>query len=146
VHAHELPFDDDLFTLQSKFQVQSGRGAELPQVVPIPYPFISLPRVLPAPVSLIFTGEPPTERNHKKGIEPLGHRWAKYNIDGDALSGKGPYKAEIVLRSQMVPVNLLIVIQSVGFDYNMTPREVADAVVQGGDMLWRKEITIKVGE
>ncbi len=143
VHANKVPIDDDLFSLQSMFVVQSGRGAELPQVVPIPYPFISLPRVLPSPLSLIFTGEPPTERNHKKGIEPLGHRWAKYSIDGDELTGNGPYKVKIQLRSQMVPVNLIAVIQTVGFDYGMSVREVADALVERGDCLWEKEITIK---
>ena len=100
--------------------------------------------VLPAPLSLIFTGEPPTERNHKKGIEPLGHRWAEYPIDGDALTGKGPYKARIELRSQMVPVNLINAIQSVGFDYFMSPREVADALVKRGDCLWANEFTINL--
>ena len=144
VHAHKVPIDEHLFSLQSAFLVQSGRGAELPQVVPIPYPFTSLPRVLPAPLSLIFTGEPPTERNHKKGIEPLGHRWAEYPIDGDALTGKGPYKARIELRSQMVPVNLINAIQSVGFDYFMSPREVADALVKRGDCLWVNDFTINL--
>ena len=76
-----------------------------------------MPRVLPAAVSLVFTGEPPTERNHKKGIEPLGQRWAKYVVDGGALTGKGPYRADIKLMSQPVPINLLVAMQNVGFDY-----------------------------
>ena len=145
VHAGKLPLDPYLFSLQSIFVVQSGRGAELNQIVPIPYPSISLPRVLPAPASLIFTGKPPTERNHKKGIDPKGYRWANYEIDGEALTGKGPYRAKIRLRSQMVPVNLVAAIQSVGFDYNMSPREVADALVEGGDLLWERDLTINIG-
>ena len=146
VHAGQLPLDRYLFSLQSTFVVQSGRGAELEQIVPIPYPSISLPRVLPAPASLIFTGEPSTERNHKKGIEPAGHRWAKYRIDGDALTGKAPYRVKIRLRSQMVPVNLVVAIQDVGFDYGMSAREVADALVEGGDILWEKELVIRIGK
>ena len=76
VHNHALPLDEQLFSIRSIFVVQSGRGSEAPQIIPIPYPTISLPRVLPSTASLVFTGEPPTERNHKKGIEPLGYRWA----------------------------------------------------------------------
>lgn len=144
VHAGALPLDPYLFSLQSLFVVQSGRGSELEQVIPIPYPSISLPRVLPSPVSLVFTGEPPTERNHKKGIEPKGHRWAGYRIDGDALTGNGPYRAAIRLRSQMVPVNLVAAIQDVGFDYGMSARRVADALVKGGDILWEKSLTINL--
>ena len=139
VHTGNAPRDPYLFSLQSTFVVQSGRGSELEQVIPIPYPFISLPRVLPSPVSLVFTGEPPTERNHKKGIEPNGHRWPSYRIEPDALTGNGPYEATIRLRSQMVPVNLVIAIQDVGFDFGMSAREVADALIEGGDILWEEE-------
>ena len=144
VHAGKLPLDEYLFSLQSTFVVQSGRGAELEQIIPIPYPSISLPRVLPSPASLVFTGEPPTERNHKKGIEPKGHRWAEYEIEGAALSGKGPYGASVRLRSQMVPVNLVIGIQDVGFDYGMSAKQVAEALVEGGDILWERNIVIDV--
>ncbi len=100
VHAGKEELDKDLFSLQSIFVTQNGRGGEIEHVIPIPYPVTALPRVLPAAVSLIFTGEPPTERNHKKGIEPLGDRWAEYSIDGKALTGKGPYKADIKLLEQ----------------------------------------------
>ena len=146
VHTGNAPRDPYLFSLQSTFVVQSGRGSELEQVIPIPYPFISLPRVLPSPVSLVFTGEPPTERNHKKGIEPNGHRWPSYRIEPDALTGNGPYEATIRLRSQMVPVNLVIAIQDVGFDFGMSAREVADALIEGGDILWEEKLTIAVKE
>ena len=105
---------------------------------------ISLPRVLPSPRSLIFTGEPPTERNHKKGIEPLGERWAEYKIDGDELTGKGPYRADIKLISQPVPINLIVAMQSVGFDYGLTPRQAGDALIAGAQVLWQREIVFKV--
>ncbi|MGI9423565.1 MAG: multiheme c-type cytochrome, partial [Hyphomicrobiaceae bacterium] len=76
VHAGRMQRDPNLFSLQSIFVTQNGRGGEIEHVIPIPYPTFALPRVLPSTTSLIFTGEPATERNHKKGIEPLGHRWA----------------------------------------------------------------------
>ncbi len=144
VRSGDLELDPYLFSLQSHFVVQSGRGAERERVIPIPYPTTSLPRVLPSPVSLVFTGEPPTERNHRKGIEPKGKRIAKYRIDGSALTGKGPYKANIKLISQMAPANLVGAVQSVGFDYGLAPGVIVQRVAAGADLLWEKNITFNV--
>ncbi len=40
----------------------------------------------------------------------------------------------------MVPVNLIQEIQHVGFDYNMSPRAVADAIKAGHNTLWDKTV------
>ncbi len=144
VHNGELPEDPYLFSLQSKFVVTQGRGGEREAVIPIPYTVTALPIVRPTTLSLVFAGEPTTERNHRKGIEPLGNRWASYEIDGDKLTGKGPYTASIRLNSQMVPVNLITAVQRVGFDYGMSAKDVADAVVEGSDILWEKMVTFNV--
>ena len=144
VRAGKVELDPYLFSLQSIFVTQNGRGGEIEHVIPIPYPVTSLPRVLPSTASLVFTGEPRTERNHKKGIEPLGERWADYKVAGSALTGKGPYRAIVKLMEQPAPVNLLIAIQSVGFDYGMTPRQVGDAVAAGAQLLWERELTFDI--
>ena len=144
VHAGEAELDKYLFSLQSYFVTQNGRGGEIEHVIPIPYPVTALPRVLPSPVSLVFTGEPPTERNHKRGIEPNGQRWGDYEVNADQLTGSGPYTATIKLIQQPAPVNLLIAMQSVGFDYGLTPRQAGDALVAGAQILWEKSVTFKV--
>jgi len=141
VHAGQIPLDKQLFSLQSIFVTQNARGGEIEHVIPIPYPVTALPRVLPSPVSLIFTGEPPTERNHKKGIEPLGQRWGTYTINPNQLTGNGPYRATIKLIEQPAPVNLLVAMQSVGFDYGLTPRQAGRALVAGAQTLWVRKIT-----
>ena len=140
VHAGEAPLDKYLMSLQSYFVTQNGRGGEIEHVIPIPYPVISLPRVLPSPVSLVFTGEPPTERNHKRGIEPNGERWGHYEVKSDAMTGAGPYTATVKMFSQPAPVNLLIAIQSVGFDYGLTPAQARDALVAGTQLLWERDV------
>ena len=146
VHNGELPLDKYLFSLQSRFLVQNVRGGERDRVIPIPYPISALPFVRPTTSSLILTGEPPTERNHRKGIEPLGHRWAKYKIKGSSLTGKGPYTINVKLMTAMVPVNLVAAIQGVGFDYGMSAKEVADAVTAGHEALWEKTETINLDQ
>jgi hypothetical protein len=144
VHAGKVELDPFLFSLQSYFVTQNGRGGEIEHVIPIPYPVFSLPRVLPSPASLVFTGEPATERNHKRGIEPLGERWGEYKIKAKALTGKGPYTATVKLMEQPVPVNLLIAIQSVGFDFGISPREAGNALVAGTQLLWEKTVRFDI--
>jgi len=144
VHAGELPLDGQLFSLQSRFLVQNIRGGERERTVTIPYSTTSLPFLRPTRLSLILTGESTVERNHRKGIEALGHRWANYHIDGDALTGKGPYRAKIELMAQMVPINLITTIQVVGFDYGISPRAAADAVVAGREQLVEKSLIFDV--
>ena len=144
VHAGEVELDPYLLSLQSLFVTQNARGGEIEHVIPIPYPVTALPRVLPSAVSLIFTGEPATERNHKKGIEPLGERWGKYFVEPSALTGKGPYKATIKLIQQPAPVNLLVAMQDVGFDYGLTPRQAGDALIAGAQVLWEKELVFDI--
>ena len=96
--------------------------------------------MLPSPVSLVFTGEPSTERVHKIGIEPNGERWGHYEVAADALTKNGTYTATIKLISQPAPVNLLLAIQDVGFDYGITPAPARDALVEGAQVLWEKEL------
>ncbi len=144
VHNGDLPEDRYLFSLQSKFVVTQGRGGEREAVIPIPYTVTALPIVRPTTQSLVFTGEPTTERNHRKGIEPLGRRWASYEIEGDALTGKGPYTADIRLNAQMAPINLALAVREVGFDYNMSIVDIAEGVLAGAEILWQKTVTFDV--
>jgi len=142
VHAGKLKRDTQLFSLQSIFVTQNGRGGEIEHVIPIPFPSTALPRVLPSTTSLVFTGEPATERNHKKAIEPNGKRWASYRVARRALTGKGPYEATIRLLAQPVPVNLIIASQKVGFDFGMTPAQLGNELVQGTQELWERKLTL----
>ena len=144
VHAGKMPLDQQLFSLQSRFLVQNVRGGERERTVTIPYSTTALPFLRPTRLSLILTGESTVERNHRKGIEPLGHRWASYQLDGDSLTGKGPYRAKVELLAQMFPINLITTIQVVGFDYGLSPREVADAVVAGREVLVERTLTFDV--
>jgi len=56
---------------------------------------------------------------------------------------RGPYEARIRLIAQMIPVNLVHEIQSVGFDYFMSPRDVAEGVVNGAQILYDRSVTLE---
>ncbi len=79
------------------------------------------------------------EKAWYESIFPIGDP-----VHVEALTGKGPYKAEIKLISQPAPVNLLVAMQDVGFDYGLTPRQAGDALVAGAQVLWERKLTFDV--
>ena len=74
----------------------------------------------------------------------MGHRIADYEVDSELLTGKGTYNAKFELMAQMFPINLITAIQVVGFDYGISPRDVAKAVVDGREVLYEENVTINV--
>jgi hypothetical protein len=144
VHNGELPLDRDLFSLQSKFVTRNLRGGEREQVLPVNYSPDPLPFIRPPTRSNILTGRPAGARKHKQGLGPLDHRWADYNVSRKLLAGEGPYQVRVQFVSAMVPVNLIAEIKVAGFDYNMSPREVADRIREGHMVLWDKTVSLKL--
>lgn len=142
VHNGELPRDEQLFSLQSRFLVRGIRGGEREQVLAVNHSIDSLPFVRPETFPSVLTGRPGGARIHRFGIEPGGSRWANYEVDPEQLTGNAPYQATVQLIAGMVPVNLVDAIKDVGFDYGMSPREVADKIVAGHLVLWESKVEL----
>ena len=146
VHNGELPVDRQLFSLQSRFITRNIRGGEREQIVPVPYSLDPLPYTRPETRPFTVLGRPLGARKHKQNIEVGGKRWAKYHIDRSQLTCNGPYHAQVDLVAGMVPINLIHAIQDVGFDFNMSPREVGDGIVDGHMAVNKKVIEFEVEE
>jgi hypothetical protein len=142
VHNWELPLDDQLFTLQSKFLTRNQRGGEREQVLAVSYSLDPLPYVRPETRSHVLAARTSSARKQARLLPPLSSRWAQYHVDPARLTGPGPYTLRVKMLSQMVPVNLIGEITRVGFDYGMSPREVAYRVANGARILWDKQVLL----
>jgi hypothetical protein len=142
VHHGDLPLDPYLFSLQSHFVTRNVRGGDRQQVLSVNYSADPLPYVRPETFSVIFTGRPGGSRVQREGIEVRNSRWPEYYVKPSELTGQGPYKLQIRFLAAMVPVNLITEIKVVGFDYNMSPRQVADAIRNGQLLLYDKEVKL----
>jgi hypothetical protein len=140
----KLPLDKYLFKLQSPFLTSNIRGGEREQVLAINYSLDPLPFIRPPTYSATFTGRATGARIQRRGIEALSCRWADYKVKAAKLTDPGPYKVRIRFLAGMVPVNLITEIKVSGFDYNMSPRQVADAVKNGQTLLYDKEVTLQL--
>ena len=146
VHNGDLPEDRQLFSLQSRFLVRMVRGGEREQVLAVPYSPSPLVFLRPSTHSSILTGRPADVRKHRRTIPPRGTKWASYVVRREALEGtNGPYLATIRLKAAMVPVNLVHEVADVGFDYGMTERQVADAIVAGHLTLRERTVNLSAG-
>ncbi len=138
----KLPLDDQLFSLQSEFLELMPHGGERDRILPIPVAQGSLPFARPNESSNLLLSHPTASRKQASGIPPLGHSTARYRVPAKALTGRPPYSAEVTFIAQMVPANLINEISSVGFDYGLAPRDVANRVVMGGFPLWHHQIPL----
>ena len=146
VHNGELPLDKFLFSLQSRFVVRMVRGGEREQVLAVNYSPDPLPFLRPSTQSTVLLGRPVGARKHRQVLPPLASKWAKYKIKRSELEGsKAPYNANIKIIAGMVPVNLINEIKDVGFDYDLSAREVAEAVVAGHLVLWERQVALEKG-
>jgi len=144
VHDGKLPLDEDLFSLQSRFVVRMERGGEREEVLTLNHSGTPQPFVRPEGRATTIYGRPRGARKHKMTIPPLGEKTADYDVAADALTGPGRYAISVKLISQMVPVNLIAAIQGVGFDYGMSPKQIAERVVEGADTLWERQTTVEL--
>lgn len=141
VHDGELPLDEYLFSLQSKNVVQNIRGGERESVLPINFSPDPLPYIRPSAMGVSLFRHPLGLRKHKKVLMPNETRLAGYKVEAGALTGEGPYKADIKFISGMVPVNLVLEIEDKGFDYGMTTKDIVKNLVKGYVVLWEKDVT-----
>lgn len=144
VHNGELPLDKQLFNLQSKFLVNMIRGGDKESVLNLNDSVTPLLFVRPPTVPTLIIGRERSSRKHRQTIPPLGSRWVNYEISKEELiNSRPPYRLTLQIVAGMVPVNLINEILEVGFDYGMSPREVADAVVAGHQILWERTYSLK---
>ena len=144
VRAGKVQLDSDLLNLQTEPMVRNLRGSEQPAILPVPFPQTALTYIRPSTFSQILLGRPTGARNQKHSIEPFGHRIGSYSVDGDDLTGAGTYTVTVKLMSQAVPVNLVLASQYVGFDYNMSTKQVVDKVVEGAVAFDERTFTINI--
>lgn len=144
VHNGELPLDEQLFSLQSKFITRLARGGEREEVLPINHSVDPLPFIRPSTRSTVLTGQPAGARTHRLAIPPMSTRVHIYEVSGGAIRGPGTYTVTVKLKAGMIPVNLLDAIKAVGFDYGLSLRTIAERVVAGHEVLWEKSQSIDI--
>ncbi len=142
VVAGLLPHDDDLFNLQSKTYVGIVRGPERSQALAPPMSLTATPLVRPDPRPSLFYGRTRGSRKHRTAIPAGQSRTADYVVPTESLRPGETYSIDARLIFQPVPINLIHETQTAGFDYGMSPRQIADRIVRDAAEIWHRTATI----
>ncbi len=123
--------DSQLFLLQSRFITHNLVSGEREQELPLNFSHDPLPFIRPSGKAEIHTGGAGAVRKQNRTLPPLGHRVAEYRVEKDQLTGARPYRIELRFIVQAMTANFVKAMSPVGFDYNLSAREVATRLVYG---------------
>ncbi|NOT11697.1 MAG: c-type cytochrome [Methylococcaceae bacterium] len=143
VHNGSLPKDDQLFNLRSPILSGTLHGGDREQVLPANYSLSPLIFMRPSDTPSLLFGGIRDLRLQKKSIEALGKRWASYQVEPEALTGRTPYHVNVKLVAGQLPPHLINAISGVGFEYGLSARAIGDKLVELYRVLWEKQVVIK---
>ncbi len=104
VRAGKVPYDKQLFNLQTKFLTTNVKGTDREMYLPINLDFDQLPFIRPSGQPVSVMNHPPFVRMEGRSLPPLGSRDAKYSVPGKLLSKPGTYKLAVRMRSRAEPI------------------------------------------
>ncbi len=107
VRHKKIPYDWQLFNLQSMFLITGAKGTDREFYVPVNVDIDQLPFIRPGtqPVSVI--NHPPFIRMESQSLAPLGSRRVPYRIPGALLKQPGTYRLSFRMRSRAEPIYLM---------------------------------------
>jgi hypothetical protein len=104
VRNGRLPFDWQLFNLQTMFLITGAKGTDREFYVPVNLDFDQLPFIRPGTQPITTLNHPPFIRMESQSLAPLGVRKIPYRIPGGLVRQPGTYRLSFRLRSRSEPV------------------------------------------
>jgi hypothetical protein len=104
VRAGKVPYDAQLFNLQTKFLTTNVKGTDREMYLPINLDIDQLPFIRPAGQPITVLNHPPFIRMEGRSIPPLGSRDAKFRVPGNLMTAPGTYRLAVRMRSRAEPI------------------------------------------
>ncbi|MEM7407901.1 MAG: cytochrome C, partial [Pseudomonadota bacterium] len=104
VLAGKLPFDSQLFNLQTKFLTTNVKGTDREMYLPVNFDVDQLPLLRPPQQPVTVMNHPPFVRMEGRSLPPLASRKAIYSVPASAMTKPGKYTLAVRLRSRAEPI------------------------------------------
>ena len=109
IHSHDvrnkrIPFDWQLFNLQTMFLITGAKGTDREFTLPINVDIDQLPFIRPPNIPTMLTNHPPFIRMEGRSLPPLGTRRVKYRVPAHLLQRPGKYRLTFRMRSRAEPI------------------------------------------
>ena len=104
VRKGRVPFDKQLFNLQTMFLITGATGTDRELPLPVNISIDQVPHLRPGTIPITVTNHPPFIRMEGRSIAPLGKKRVKYTVPGELLCQPGRYRLSFRLRSRTEPM------------------------------------------
>jgi hypothetical protein len=104
VRNKRIPFDWQLFNLQTMFLITGAKGTDREFYLPVNFDFDQLPYLRPGAQPVSVLNHPPFIRMEGRSLAPLGSRKAPYKIPGELLQEPGGYRLSFRMRMRTEPM------------------------------------------
>jgi nitrate/TMAO reductase-like tetraheme cytochrome c subunit len=102
-----LPYDHQLFNLQTMFLITGAKGTDREFYVPVNVDIDQLPFIRPGVQPISVINHPPFIRMESQSLAPLGSRRVQYHVPGHLVCQPGTYRLSFRMRSRSEPMYLL---------------------------------------
>jgi hypothetical protein len=107
VREKRLPYDWQLFNLQTMFLITGAVGTDREFFVPVNVDFDQLPFIRPGTQPIPNINHPPFIRMESQSLAPLGSRRVPYRIPAELVRQPGTYRLSFRMRSRAEPMYLM---------------------------------------
>ena len=104
VRHKRIPYDSQLFNLQTMFLITGAKGTDREFFLPINLDIDQLPYIRPGAQPISVINHPPFIRMEGQSLAPLGSRRVPYKVPAHLLREPGPYRLSFRLRSRAEPI------------------------------------------
>ncbi len=104
VRNKRLPFDWQLFNLQTMFLITGVKGTDREFYVPVNLDIDQLPFIRPGTQPISVLNHPPFIRMESQSLAALGSRRVPYRIPGELIKQPGTYRLSFRMRSRSEPI------------------------------------------
>jgi len=109
IHSEEvrnkrIPYDWQLFNLQTMFMITGAKGTDREFYLPVNFDFDQLPFLRPGVQPISVINHPPFIRMEGRSLAPLGSRRIPYKVPAHLIQQPGRYRLSFRLRSRTEPI------------------------------------------
>lgn len=99
-----IPYDWQLFNLQTMFLITGAKGTDREFFLPVNVDFDPLPYLRPGAQPISVLNHPPFIRMEGRSLAPLGSRKIPYQVPAELMREPGHYRLSFRLRSRAEPI------------------------------------------
>ena len=104
VRNNRIPYDWQLFNLQTMFLIAGAKGTDREFFLPVNFDIDQLPFIRPGAQPISVLNHPPFIRMESRSLAPLGSRKIPYKVPAHLVCEPGRYRLSFRLRSRAEPI------------------------------------------